>query len=422
LIIFLLFIILLLLGVPIAFALLLPSVAACIIYPEIPIQLMSARLANAFLSSDLLAIPLFIFAAQILSDIKICDAIFEFCNKCVGHVRGGLAHVNVLGSIVFAGMSGSALADAASLGKVEIEAMSKQGYPKDYSAALTAASSTIGPIIPPSIPLIVFGAIAQVSIGRLLIGGFLPGIVMAIMIMIQVALVAKRRGFPKTKFVGFRQLWKSTCQAIPGLLAPIILVGGMLFGIFTPTEAATVMVVYAIFIGFMMKTLTLKELWQSFCKSALESGAMLVTFFGASLISLLVVRLHVVDFVIKFVTQCTESPLVLLLIFNILLLIMGCFLTVGACIVLLTPIFVPLAQIYGIDPVHLGVVMILNLQIGGLTPPYGVIMFVTCRVAEINMRDFLKEVWPFIIGLVVALLIVTYVPQTVLWLPSLFIR
>jgi tripartite ATP-independent transporter DctM subunit len=422
LIIFLLFIILLLLGVPIAFALLLPSVAACIFYPEIPTQLMSARLANAFLSSDLLAIPLFIFAAQILSDIKICDNIFEFCNKCVGHVRGGLAHVNVLGSVVFAGMSGSALADAASLGKVEIEAMSKQGYPKVYSAALTAASSTIGPIIPPSIPLIVFGAIAQVSIGRLLIGGFLPGIIMAIVLMIQVSLVAKRRGFPKTKFAGFRQLWKSTCQAIPGLLAPIILVGGMLFGFFTPTEAATVMVVYAIFIGFMMKSLTLKELWQSFRQSALESGAMLVTFFGASLISLLVIRLHVVDFVIKFVTQCTESPIVLLIIFNILLLIMGCFLSVGACIMLLTPIFVPLAQAYGIDPVHLGVLMILNLQVGGLTPPYGVIMFVTCRVAELNMRDFLKEAWPFMIGLVAALLIVTYVPQTVLWLPSLFIR
>jgi tripartite ATP-independent transporter DctM subunit len=263
LVILLMFAILLCLGVPIGWALLAPGVAAFAFYPDLPLQLLGTRLANSYLSSPLLAIPLFIFAAQILNDIKVSDAIFSFVNKCVGHVRGGLAHVNVIASVVFAGMSGLAVADAAGLGKVEIEAMNKQGYPKAFSAAVTAASATIGPIVPPSVPIIIFGSIAGVSIGKLLIGGFIPGIIMAIVMMIQISLIGKRRGFSKTKFVGFRELWINFKKALPGLMAPLILIGGMLFGLFTPTEAAAVAVIYSIVVGFSFKTLTFKGLWQS---------------------------------------------------------------------------------------------------------------------------------------------------------------
>jgi C4-dicarboxylate transporter DctM subunit len=227
LIIFLLFVILLLLGVPIGFALLVPSIAACVFYPEIPIQLMGARLASAYLSSSLLAIPLFIFAAQILNDIKITDAIFGFINKCVGHIRGGLGHVNVLASIIFAGMSGAAVADAAGLGQVEIKAMNDQGYPPAFSAAITAASATIGPIIPPSIPVIIFGSMTGVSIGKLLIGGFMPGLIMALCLIIGISVIAKRKRLPKTKFAGYREICKTALKAIPGLMAPVILIGGM---------------------------------------------------------------------------------------------------------------------------------------------------------------------------------------------------
>jgi tripartite ATP-independent transporter DctM subunit len=422
LVIFLLFVILLFLGVPIAFALLVPGIVACIFYPDIPIQVMSARLANAFLSSSLLAVPLFVFAAQILTDIKVADAIFNFVNKCVGHVRGGLAHVNVIASVVFAGMSGSAVADAAGLGKVEIKAMTDQNYPKAFAAAVTATSATIGPIIPPSIPAIIYGAIAGVSIGRLLIGGFIPGIVMAIMLCIGISLVAKHRRFPKTKFAGFRQILKDFWIALPGLMAPIILVGGMLFGFFTPTEAATVAVVYAIAVGFFSKTLTIKGLWEAFKQSALDSGAMLVTFIGASLIGLLVTRLHVADSAIKFMSEFTSSPRVLLLVLNIFLLIVGCLLDNVCAIILFTPVLVPLVQSYGIDPIHFGIVMILNLMIGLCTPPMGPLLFITCKVAEIKMVDLLKEAWPYIVLLIISLMIVTFVPQTVLWLPSLFMK
>jgi tripartite ATP-independent transporter DctM subunit len=422
LVIFLFFIMLLLLGVPIVFALLVPGIVACIFYPDIPIQIMSARLANSFLSSTLLAVPLFVFAAQILTDIKVADAIFNFVNKCVGHFRAGLAFVNVLGSIIFAGMSGSAVADAAGLGKVEIKAMEDQGYPTAFAAAITATSAVIGPIIPPSIPLIVYGAVAGVSIGKLLIGGFFPGLIIALMLSLGIFLVAKRRGFPKTKFAGFRQIYKDFWIALPGLMAPIILIGGMLCGFFTPTEAATVAVVYSIVVGFSLKVLTLKGLWQSFRKAALDSGAMLVTFIGASLLGLLVTRLHVADAAIHFMSGLTTNPQVLLLLINIFLLIVGCILDNVPALLLLTPILVPLIQSYGIDPIHFGVIMVLNLMIGLCTPPMGGILFITCKVARIKLADLLKESWPYIIWLIVALFIVTYVPQTVLWLPSLFMK
>jgi tripartite ATP-independent transporter DctM subunit len=422
LVIILMFVILLCLGVPIVFALLVPGVAACIFYPEIPIQLMGARLANSFLSSSLMAIPLFIFAAQLLGDIKVTDAIFDFVNKCVGHVRGGLAHVNVLASVVFSGMSGTAIADAASLGKVEIKAMQDQGYPLFFSAAVTAASATIGPIIPPSVPIIILGALAGVSIGQLLIGGLIPGLIMAIVLMIQISLIAKRRGFSKTKFKGWEEVWKAAIKAVPGLIAPVILIGGMLCGIFTPTEAAAVTVIYTIIVGFGLKTLTFKKLWQAFKRSALDCAVMMVGFFGASLIGLLVARLHVADAVISFICGFTTSPTVLLLLINIFLLIVGCLLDSTCNIILFTPILMPLVKAFGINEIHFGVMMVLNLMIGLITPPLGSVLFVICKVAEIKLVELLKELWPFLIWLLVALIIVTYVPQTVTWLPSLFIK
>jgi tripartite ATP-independent transporter DctM subunit len=327
-----------------------------------------------------------------------------------------------LASIIFAGMSGSATADAAGLGKVEIKAMTDQGYPLAFASAVTAASSTIGPIIPPSIPAIVYGSLAEVSIGRLLIGGFIPGLVMATMQMVQISLIAKRRGFPKTKFAGIREIWHSFKTGLPGLMAPVILIGGMLCGFFTPTEAAAIAVVYAMVVGFCLKSLTFKKLWQSFRQAALDSAAMLIMFTGATLIALIVTRLHVADAIIKFISGFTTSPAVLLLLLNIFLLLIGCFMGPLSAIILLTPVLVPLGKAFGLNEIHLGIVVILNLMIGNLTPPMGCILFVTCKVAEVKLMELLKEIWPFLIGLVIALMIVTYVPQTVTWLPSLFIK
>jgi tripartite ATP-independent transporter DctM subunit len=422
LIIFLFLTLLLLLGMPIVVALLVPCIAAFVFYPQLPIQLIGPRMANSFLGSATLAVPLFIFAAQILTDIEISDAIFGFINKLVGHVRGGLAHVNVLASVVFAGMSGSTTADAAGLGKVEIKAMKDQGYPAAFAGAVTAASSTIGPIIPPSIAAIVYGSLAGVSIGKLLIGGFIPGLIMAIVQMVQISLIAKQRNFFKTKFAKINEIWVSFKKALSGLMAPVILIGGMLSGFFTPTEAATVAVVYAIIVGFCLKGLTFKKLWHSFRQAALDSAAMLVMFTGATLIALIVTRLRVADVIIEFIGGFTNSPTVLLLMINIFLLFVGCFMGPLSAIMLLTPVLVSLGKAFGLNEIHLGIIVILNLTIGQITPPMGGILFIICKVAEIKLMDLLKEIWPFICGLIIALLIVTYVPQTVTWLPSLFIK
>jgi tripartite ATP-independent transporter DctM subunit len=421
-IVFLLFAIFLLLGIPIGWALLLPCLAAFVFYPDLPIQLINARLAQSFLSSSLVAAPFFIFAAQILNDIKVTDAIFGFVNKLVGHIRGGLGHVNVLASIVFAGMSGSATADAAGLGQIEIKAMKDQGYPSAFAAAITAASATIGPIIPPSIAAIIYGAMVSVSIGKLLIGGFLPGLIMALCLMVGISINAKRKGLPKSKFAGIKEIWNSLKEAFLGLLAPVILIGGMLFGWFTPTESATIAVVYAITVGFILKNLTIKGLWRAFKRAALDSAIIMFMFLGASLIGLLVTRLHVADAAVNFISRVTTSPAVLLMMLNILLLIIGCLLDPTCAIILFSPVLVPLVQSFGINEIHFGIVMILNLMIGMITPPMGGLMFVTCKIAEVTMTDFLKECWPFMICLIIALLIVTYVPQTVLWLPSLFMK
>jgi tripartite ATP-independent transporter DctM subunit len=328
----------------------------------------------------------------------------------------------VLASVIFAGMSGSYTADAAGLGKVEIKAMNDQGYPPAFSGAVTAASSTIGAIIPPSILAIVYGSLAEVSVGKLLIGGFFPGLIMAVMLMIQIALIAKHRGFTKTKFSGIREIWKGFKKGFLGLIIPVILIVGMLSGFFTPTEVGTVAVVYTIVLGFCLKSLTFKKLGYAFKQAALDSAAMLIMFTGATLIALIVTRLHVADTVIKFISGCTTSPAVLLLVINIFLLIVGCFMGPLSAIILLVPILMPLGKAFGINEIHFGIVVILNLMIGTITPPMGGQLFIICKVAEVKFVDLLREIWPFICGLMIALLIVTYVPQTVTWLPSLFIK
>jgi C4-dicarboxylate transporter DctM subunit len=239
---------------------------------------------------------------------------------------------------------------------------------------------------------------------------------------IQIAIVAKRRGFPKTKFAGIREIWQSFKKSFWGMLAPIILIGGMLSGWFTPTEAAAVAVVYGIVVGFCLKTLNFKGLWHSLKKSALDTTVLMGAFLAASLVGLLVTRLQIGEAVINYISGLTTNPWVLLLLLNFFLLFVGTLLDPMCSLILFTPILVPLVTSYGIDSIHFGVVMILNLMIGNITPPMGGILFITCKVAELKLMDFLKEIWPFFIWLVVALVVVTYVPQTVLWFPNLFLK
>jgi tripartite ATP-independent transporter DctM subunit len=408
-------------GVPIGLTLLASGVGM-MLFSDIPLQLLGSRMSNAVNSFPLLAIPLFIIAAQILNEIEMTDEIFDFANKIIGHIKGGLAHVNVLASIIFAGMSGSAVADVSGLGRVEIKAMNNQGFDPKFSAVITAASSTIGPIIPPSIPLVLYGVMAQVSVGKLLIAGIIPGLIMAGLLMIGIYIVSSRRNYPRNKFQGFRALLASFWRSLPVLMAPVILIGGMLLGLFTPTEAAAVAVVYSLSLGFITKRLTISTAWRTFKQAACDSSAIMFVMIGASLIGLLATRAHLADTLIALISSFTSNRLVLLALFNILLLIAGCLLDATSCLVLLTPILVPIAMSFGIDPVHFGMVMVLNLMIGLITPPMGLSMFIVCDIAKIKTQDFIIEIFPFFILLVLSLLIITFVPQTVLWLPNLMIK
>jgi tripartite ATP-independent transporter DctM subunit len=413
--------VLLCIGVPIGLTLIISGVGM-MFATDIPLQLLGPRMMNAVNSYPLLAIPLFIIAAQILNEIKMTDEIFDFANKIVGHIKGGLAHVNVLASIIFAGMSGSAVADVSGLGRVEIKAMNNQGFDPKFSAAITAVSSTIGPIIPPSIPLVLYGVMAQVSVGKLLIAGIIPGLIMAGLLMIGIYIISSGRNYPCNKFEGFRAVTISFWKSLPVLMAPIILIGGMLFGLFTPTEAAAVAVVYALLLGFITGRLTILEAWRTFKQAACDSSAIMFVMIGASLIGLLATRAHLADTLIAFISSFTTNRLVVLALMNLLLLVAGCLLDATSCLVLLTPILVPIALSFGIDPVHFGMIMVLNLMIGLITPPMGLSMFIVCDIAKIRTKEFIIEAFPFMMLLVVGLLIVTYVPQVVLWLPNLVIK
>ncbi|MGD8401551.1 MAG: TRAP transporter large permease [Bacillota bacterium] len=415
------FILLLFIGVPIGLSLLVSSVGMMFTM-DIPLQLLGPRMLNAVNSYPLIAIPLFIIAAQILNEIEMTDVIFDFTNKIVGHIKGGLAHVNVLASIIFAGMSGSAVADVSGLGRVEIKAMNNQGFDPKFAATITAASSTIGPIIPPSIPLVLYAVIAQASVGKLLIAGIIPGIILAGLLMVGVYLISARRNYPCSKFEGFGSLVASFWKSLPVLMAPIILIGGMLLGLFTPTEAAAVAVVYALLLGFITKRLNIAKAWAIFKRAACDSSAILFVIIGASLIGLLATRVHLADMLIAFLLSFTNNRFVVLALLNVLLLIAGCLLDATSCLVLLTPILVPLAVSFGIDPVHFGVIMVLNLMIGLVTPPMGLSMFIVCDIAKIPTKVFVKESFPFLLLLIAALLLITYVPQLVLWLPNLTIK
>jgi len=397
-----------------------------IIYPDISIQLFLARIANAVNSHSLIAIPLFILTGEILNVFKLTDIIFDFAEQLVGHIKGGLAHVNVVASVILSGMSGSAVADAAGLGRIEIKAMSERGFGKAFSAVVTATSSTIGPIIPPSIPLVIYGVIAQESIGKLLIGGAIPGLIMASSLMLLIYIISIRREYTSNKFCGWHKLFVLSVKILPAIMAPVLLIGGMLTGIFTAVEASAVTVFYSIIIGFFygrgridmsMKTV----LWQTFKKVSFETARILYIVVSASLVGLIVTRTHLARQLVDFISGFTSEAWVVLLLINVVLLIAGCFLDATSCLILFTPILVPLVQSFGINTVHFGVVMVLNLMIGLITPPMGLSMYIVCDIANIKIKDFIREVKPFYIVLISVLLLITYVPGIVLWLSSLFI-
>lgn len=388
-------------------------------FGNIPYTILAQRLVFGMNSFVLLAIPLFLFAGKLMNLGSITKRIFSFANLLIGWLPGGLGHVNVVSSMIFAGMSGSAVADAAGLGTIEVKAMTEEGYDREFSAAITAASSTIGPIIPPSIPLIMFGVMGNVSIASLLIGGLVPGVLMGVSLMIMCYYYGKKRNYPRRKFPSLKEFWGGLKEAFWPLLTPVILIGGILSGVFTPTEAAGVAVVYAFVLTLVYRELNLREFIKISLETIKESAIIFIIIGMASIYGWLMIRTQMPQMFVEVIFMITENPLFILLILNVFLLIVGMFMESIAAITILTPLLVPLAIGAGIDPLHLGLVMVLNLMIGLLTPPVGMCLFAVSRVANISFDKLVKAVAPFYIPLFIVLLLITIFPQIATFLPNL---
>jgi C4-dicarboxylate transporter, DctM subunit len=380
------------------------------------------QLLNGMYSSFLLlAIPLFVLAAEFMNAGSIMDRLLRFCNAIVGRFRGGLAHVNVVQSIIFASMSGSALADAASSGKLMQSLMTRDGkYPPAYAAALTTVSSVIGPIMPPSIPLVLYALVSDTSVGFLFLGGVIPGLLLGVVQMGLIAFTAKRRNFPVEERVPLRALPRITWEAFPALMMPVILLGCLYSGITTPTEAAAVAAAYALLISALLyRSVSLKGIYASLRTSAHITVSIGVLIAGA-LVFNYVITVENIPRTLSGILKAHEmSPLVFLLSVNVLLLILGCFLEGTTIILVILPVLLPTAQALGIDPVHFGVMAVTNIMLGLVTPPYGLLLFMMAKITAVPLRDIVRESMPFLYVMIGALALITLIPDLVLFLPRL---
>lgn len=417
------FVALALLRVPVFIALALPS-TVYIVASDRPILFVANQMVRTLDSFTLLAIPLFIYVGALMNHGKVTDRIFEFADNLVGHWSGGLAQVNIVTSLIFSGISGSALADIGGVGRVLIKTMSRSGYDDDFSAALTSASATVGPIFPPSIPLILFGIIAEVSVVQLLIAGAGPALVTVILLMIATAYVARTHQLPSNESqAGWRQVIRSFAIAVPALLTPIILIAGMLGGYFTPTEAAAVTVVYILIINTAIyQIVNIKYLWTAAVETARTTGSIVLILSAASVFSY-VLSVESIDTIFAtLIFSVSQNPIIVLLLVNALLLFIGLFLEPIAALVMMTPIVYPVLFEIGIDPVQIGVIMVFNLMLGLLTPPLGLSVYLSADIADVPVASVFRRVRIYYAVLLFSLLIVTFVPGVSLGIIEAFLR
>lgn len=382
---------------------------------------MEAVASNLFTKWIIIAVPLFIFTANVMNAGKITDLLFGFANGLVGRWRGGMGHVNVVASLIFSGMTGSAVADASGLGLMEIEAMRRYGYDDGFSCAITAASATIGPVFPPSIPMVFYALLSGTSIGALFLGGMVPGFLLAILLMIYIAVIAKRRNFPRGEQVPARQFLKTTFKSLPALITPVILLGGIYTGVMTPTEAGAVAGLYAVIVAaFVYRALGWKALWGVIVMTVLRTGAVSIIVGAAFANSYVVAIENVPDMLGGFLLGLTQNPYILLLIINVFFLILGMFIDTSTITVVFIPMILPLVRELGIDLVHFGVVIVLNMMIGLSTPPFGVLLFIVSGISDTPLQKVIKAITPMIFVMIALLFLLTYIPDIILFLPRLF--
>lgn len=408
-------------GTPIGYAILTASVVYLAL-SGLDIALAGEKILQGFYKSAiLLAVPLFIVAANIMNAGSITDRLLQFCIAVVGRFKGGMGHVNVVASLIFSGMSGSAVADAAGIGKIIISMMTRDGrYTRGYAAAITAASATIGPIIPPSIPMVLYALVSNASIGALFLAGILPGLIMGVVLMGMNAYLAHKRGFAVEDSVPLSALPRTTANAFPALLMPVILLYGIYGGVTTPTEAAAVAAFYALLLAALFyRSLSLKALYQVFVDSARSSASVGIVIGGAFILNFIVISEQIPQSISILLEGADISPIMFLIAVNVLILLLGCVLDATTIILVIVPLFLPTCQALGIDLVHFGVLVVVNSMIGLITPPYGILLFVINAVTDIPLREIIREIWGFLAVLVAALVIMMFSPGLVLWLPRL---
>ena len=396
---------------------------AFVVFSGLSPSIVPQKMAQAMNSFPLVAAPLFILMGNLLGAAKLTDRIVRFATSLVGSLRGGYAHASILSSMIFAGMVGSAVADAAGTGAVEVRAMKKAGYRPETAAAISAAAATIGPIIPPSLPMVIYGVSADASIGRLFLAGVIPGVLMGLSLMTLVAIIAPRQGLPRHSFGGLCDVWVALKESWWALLTPVILLGGMFSGLVTPTEAAAVACLWALFLGFVVyRTLSIKDLPAILLNTAETTGIVAVLVMVAGALGWCMSISRIPQTLAPAIVAAIHEPLVFLLVSNLVLLAVGCFMEALAAMLILIPILVPAAISFGIDPVQFGLIMIFNLILGTIHPPIGVVLFVMARIADVTFEQISRAILPWLVPLLIVLLAITVWPPLTLWLPGLMMN
>jgi tripartite ATP-independent transporter DctM subunit len=414
--------ILMMLGAPIFLAMGISCGLFVIIF-DLPTMILAKSYVTGLASYDFLALPFYFLAGDLMTSGGITEKMVKFCQSLIGHVKGGLSHVTIVGNMIMAGVSGSAIVDASAIGSVMIKAMKKAGFPAGYTAAINASAATIGPIIPPSIPFVIYGLVAQLSVGKLFLAGAFPGIMMGIYLLVVSYVVSRRRNYPATERATLKQIFVTMIRAFPALVMPGIILGGILSGIVTPTEAGVVAVVYGFLVGaFVYRTLNLRELPQLLSNTMVNSASIMIIIATTGLFCWIIANMGMGPSLIKMFLSISTNKWVILFIINIFFLLWGCFFEILTALLIIVPVLIPLMQQLGVDLIHFGVIVVLNLMIGMLTPPVGVLLYLCASMSEAKIEEAVKElVWP-LVALLVALFVCTYVPQVVLWLPNHFLK
>ena len=411
------FVLLLVIGVPISISIGASAVLGCLSLGY-PLVVIGQKMVSGIDSFLLIAVPLFILAGNLMNTGKITEKIFDTAKELVGWIPGGLGHANVVASIIFAGMSGSAVADAGGLGAIEMEAMKKNGYDEDFAGAVTAASSVIGPIFPPSIPLIIYGSVASVSVDQLFMGGVVPGLLMGVLLMVMVLYFAIVRRYERHPF-RLRALIRQFLGSIPALITPVIILCGFVVGWFTPTEASSIAVIYSLLIAlFLYRTLDWKSFKKCLKDSAISSANTLFIIGTSTLFTYVMAMEGISRQFADVILGISSNPNVVLLVINVLLLVLGMVMEPGAILTLMLPVLLPIANGLGLDLVHFGVMVVLNLMIGQVTPPFGVCLFVISDVNKLKLERLYRSILPFLVPLILTLILVTYIPGIVTALPN----